>query len=50
MGGFFNVKPGKVGKLRVPTVCLEHGKPDPNPRMAYKLVPIEIADDEAGSH
>jgi len=41
MGGFFNVKPGKVAKLRVPTVCLEHGKPDPNPRMAYKLVPIE---------
>jgi hypothetical protein len=41
MGGFFNVKPGKVGKLRVPTVCLEHGKTEPNPRMAYKLVPIE---------
>ena len=41
MGGFFNVKPGKVAKLRVPTVCLEHGKPEPNPRMAYKLVPIE---------
>ena len=41
MGGFFDVKPGKVGKLRVPTVCLEHGKPEPNPRMAYKLVPIE---------
>ena len=22
-------------------VCLEHGKPDPNPKMAYKIVPIE---------
>ncbi len=41
MGGFFNLKPGQVGKLRLPTVCLEHGKPEPNPRMAYQLVPIE---------
>ena len=37
----FSVAPDKVGKLRVTTVCLEHGKDDPTPRMKYKLVPIE---------
>lgn len=41
MGGFFNLKPGKPAKLRFPTVCLEHGKPEPSPKMAYKIVPIE---------
>ncbi len=41
MGGMFNVDAGKTRKLKLPTVCLEHGKPDPNPRMQYKLVPIE---------
>jgi hypothetical protein len=41
MGGMFNVAPGKVEKLKVNTVCLEHGKPEPTPRMAYKMVPIE---------
>jgi hypothetical protein len=40
-GGFFNVAPEKVGKLKVVGVCLEHGKKDPNTRVAYKLVPIE---------
>ncbi len=47
-GGFFRVEPGKTRKLLVNTVCLEHGKPDPNPRMTYKLVPLEnIKDDPA---
>ncbi len=41
MGGMFNVAPDKVGKIRVPTVCLEHGKADPNPRVAYEIRPIE---------
>lgn len=40
-GGLFNVAPEKVGKVKVTTVCLEHGKPDPNPRMKYTIVPIE---------
>jgi len=40
-GGIFNVAPEKVGKLTVPCVCLDHGKPDPTPRMAYKIVPAE---------
>ena len=40
-GGFFNVGPEKVGKIKVTTVCLEHGKKEPNSRMAYRIVPIE---------
>ena len=40
-GGVFNVAPEKVGKIRVACVCLDHGKPDPTPRMAYKIVPAE---------
>ncbi len=39
-GGFFNVGPDRVGKLKVQTVCLEHGKEDPNPRVPYELRPI----------
>ena len=40
MGGFFNVGPDRVGKIKVQTVCLEHGKEDPNPRVPYELRPI----------
>jgi hypothetical protein len=40
-GGFFNVRPDTVRKIKVDTVCLEHGKRDPNPRVAYVLKPIE---------
>jgi hypothetical protein len=36
-----NVDPGKVGKFKVATVCLEHGKQDPNPHAPYELRPIE---------
>lgn len=40
-GGFFNVAPDKVAKVKLVTVCLDHGKDDPNPHIEYKLVPIE---------
>jgi hypothetical protein len=40
-GGFFNVAPDKVAKVKLVTVCLDHGKEDPNPHIEYKLVPIE---------
>ena len=40
-GGFFNVAPEKVAKVKLVTVCLDHGKKDPNPRVPYKLIPIE---------
>jgi hypothetical protein len=41
MGGMFRVNPDRPGKLKVPCVCLEHGKQDPNPRMKYRIVPLE---------
>ncbi|MBT4011406.1 MAG: hypothetical protein HOF15_03720, partial [Planctomycetaceae bacterium] len=41
MGGFQNIEPGRVRKVKVTTVCLEHGKKDPNPRIKYDIVPIE---------
>jgi hypothetical protein len=41
----FNIAPEKVGTLRLTAVCLEHGKPEPRPRMAYQLKPInEVTD------
>jgi hypothetical protein len=39
--GFFNVPAGKTIKTKVPCVCLEHGKPDPKPRVPYEVVRIE---------
>ena len=41
MGGFQNIEPGRVRKVKVTTVCLEHGKKEPNPRIKYDIVPIE---------
>jgi hypothetical protein len=35
------VPPEKERKVALNTVCLEHGKPDPNPKMAYKIVPLD---------
>jgi hypothetical protein len=40
-GGFFSIPPEKVAQVPLNTVCLEHGKADPNPRMHYKLVKTE---------
>jgi hypothetical protein len=40
-GGFFNVAPDKATKIKFAAVCLDHGLEDPNPRIEYKLVPIE---------
>ncbi len=39
-GGFFRIEPEQSKKLSVATVCLEYGKPDPNPRMQYQIVPL----------
>jgi hypothetical protein len=40
-GGFFNVEPEKAKKVKVATVCLEHGKKDPHPNIKYTIKPIE---------
>ena len=47
-GGFFSVPPETTRKVKIATICLEHGKKDPNPRIAYQLAPIEsFTKDEA---
>jgi hypothetical protein len=40
-GGAFSIPPQKTRVLRVTTVCLEHGKPEPSSRNAYSLEPVE---------
>lgn len=44
---FVNVAARKVGRIKATTVCLEHGKPEPNPRMRYEIRPIESFTDKA---
>lgn len=40
-GGFFNIGPERVVKVKFASVCLEHGKQEPSPRIAYDLIPID---------
>lgn len=40
-GGQFNIPAGRVGRVKVNTVCLEFGKEDPAPFRSYTVIPIE---------
>jgi hypothetical protein len=40
-GGMFNVPPEKIRQVKLPIVCLEHGKKDPKPTIPYELRPID---------
>ena len=40
-GPLFNVLPGKIVKKKLPCVCLEFGKPDPRPRIPYRIERLE---------
>ncbi|QDS90370.1 hypothetical protein EC9_45780 [Rosistilla ulvae] len=40
-GGFMRIAAEKRHKVALTTVCLEHGKPDPNPKIPYTIIPIE---------
>jgi hypothetical protein len=39
-GGMFSLPPEKTRVVKVTTVCLEHGKPEPSPLRPYKLVEL----------
>ena len=39
--GMFSVPPEKIGKFKVPTVCLEHGKQEPRAAIPYEIKPLE---------
>ncbi|MEX0671304.1 MAG: hypothetical protein WD060_12705 [Pirellulales bacterium] len=40
-GGPFSLPPERTKTLRVATVCLEHGKREPSPRVTYRMEPLE---------
>ncbi len=40
-GGFFSIPPEKTVQFPITTVCLNHGKAEPKPKMRYKLIKLE---------
>ncbi|MFN9717183.1 MAG: hypothetical protein ACK58L_00720 [Planctomycetota bacterium] len=38
--GFFSIPPERTVKLPYVSACLNHGKPDPNPNVPYRLVQV----------
>ncbi len=44
--GFFSVPPERIVKLPYKSVCLEHGKAEPNPRVTYEVVPVQAFTDD----
>ena len=40
-GGFFSVPADKIIRITYRSVCLEHGKPEPNTRMTYRIGKVE---------
>ena len=40
-GGMFNIPADKEMAVKVPCVCLEHGKAEPRPQISYSMRPIE---------
>lgn len=45
-GGFFSVQPGQIVRVPYQSVCLEHGKADPHPRVEYTLVAVDKYTDD----
>lgn len=45
--GLFNIEAGKERKLKIVSVCLEHGKDEPSLRLAYELRPISAVSDKS---
>jgi hypothetical protein len=46
-GGIFNIAPEKVGVVKAPTVCLNHGLAEPTKFTKYNVKPLEeVIDDE----
>lgn len=44
--GAMRIAPNKQRKIVARTVCLEHGKPEPNPKNAYLMIPVESFTDD----
>lgn len=39
--GLFSIPPGKMLRLPITSVCLEYGKPEPNAKLRYVIMPVE---------
>jgi hypothetical protein len=48
--GIFSVPSDSTVKIPLTTVCLSHGKPDPRPRVKYRLVKLEDFSDDPVLH
>ena len=40
-GGFMSIPPEKTVQFPITTVCLNHGKAEPKPKMTYRLIKLE---------
>lgn len=40
-GGFFSIPADRIVRVTYRSVCLEHGKPEPNSRMTYRIGKVE---------
>ncbi|MFV0443313.1 MAG: hypothetical protein ACK5Q5_07060 [Planctomycetaceae bacterium] len=49
-GGFFSVPPETIARVTYQSVCLEHGKPEPRPKLTYKLIRPEDYQDNPALH
>ncbi|MDB5389089.1 MAG: hypothetical protein JWM11_4735, partial [Planctomycetaceae bacterium] len=45
-GGFFSIPPFKVVQVPFQSVCLNYGRPDPMPKMTYRLTKLEDYTDD----
>ncbi len=48
--GMFNLPPEKIENFKVPTVCLEHGKKEPNAKIPYEIKPLSAVTDKPAVH
>jgi len=46
--GIWSIPPEKVGKLKLQTVCLDFGKPEPRPIIPYEIRPLDKVSDTPG--
>jgi hypothetical protein len=44
----WNIAPEQVGRITLPAVCLEHGLPNPRPKFAYEVKPLDEATEKEG--
>ena len=45
-GGFFSVPSDRIIRVAYRSVCLEHGKPEPSPRVTYRIGKVEEFSDD----